>query len=320
MGAATGCVRFLIVFLNCGFTLVTLLMVTAGFVIKFGSHMLRQFGQSVLDQIKASVEDVFDQHWNADDWDLNDIFGTVATFLIAAGFLLLLLCILGFIASCSRAKSMLLLYASIVGLLLSIQVVMLIVVYASPSALKDPARITLTKSLQDFEGLNATNTNSITWNFVMRYFKCCGATNYEDFRDHSSWWGKTEHVTPYACCTILPTSEQAAYACAGNLTDPDVSITTLDGSYYYMGCVQAIGNFIFVENELFVGLTFGLVFLAQILLSVMSVILTLVKETKVRPCSHDEYSRSRRDAPKLCENCSQPIEIKEVYEVEKTKE
>lgn len=297
MGAISGIARWLIGVFNGFLGVVTVGMIAGGIVIKFASSILKDFGNTQLEEIQKSVEALFPgQSWSTDSWDLNDILGNVAIFLIVAGAVFLIICIIGCSASCLKVKTLLLVYTVVVAVLFLTQIIMLIVVYASPYAVKDPVKSSLTESLKNFQGLNGTNTNSVTWNFMMRYYACCGVSNYQDFKNYSTWWGITEHVTPYACCTELPTTSTEADTCAGISSNlPPTFIK--DHSNYNYGCVDAAGDFFFVKNKTYVLAAVVSVFVAQALLIACSIVLIKEKDGKVQPLLHDEYSRSR--PPKL---------------------
>lgn len=280
MGFFSGVGRIIIVLLNIVFVIVSFVVLASGLVLKFLPH--NDYIKSTEDQLKDAIRKLLENtgHDNPDlsNFSLAGMFDTVAICLIVIGAFLLFVAFCGCCGACCKIQTLLIIYAGILIFLLVGELVVIIVLYASP-AVKDMVKTELTSSLQNYKGLTATNVESLLWNAAMMEFKCCGVNNYEDFAKYAPNWDNTPDIdgtdapsliTPVACCVTIPVTPTDAQTCAAG---------TLDSTKnnYSKGCFDSIWDKMF-DNPIMLGIVLAVAFAIQILLIIFTIL--MYKENK----------------------------------------
>jgi len=129
--------------------------------------------------------------------------GTAAVLFIVIGLIIFLIAFFGCFGAWRKAAGFLLVYIIIVGLILLFQIVIMIVVATSDSAVAK-----LKESMHDVVNEYDSKLND-SLNALQTQFKCCGVDNLTDF-ENSNWWNNTkkaDEVVPFSCCVMNETSK-----------------------------------------------------------------------------------------------------------------
>ncbi|XP_061165118.1 tetraspanin-9-like [Saccostrea echinata] len=275
MGFFTGVGRFIVVILNIIFVIVSTVMLASGIALKFFSD--NAFLKNAEEQFKSGL-DSFSSKTGAgidtSSFSLNSIFGTVSIVLIVFGAFLLAVSFFGCCGACCKVQVLLIVYAVILIVLLLGQIILVILMYASP-VVKNSVREELKVSVKDYQGVRGVNLESMLWNAAMIELKCCGVEDYKDFGLYAKSWNNTPAMpdgttdplsTPVACCVTIPTSKSAAETCAkGPTLDPTKN-------NYNKGCFDKIWDMMF-ENPLMLGIVLSVAFVIQLLLIVFTIMM-----------------------------------------------
>ncbi|KAH3700277.1 CD63 antigen-like [Dreissena polymorpha] len=250
MGLITFVGRVVLVVLNIIFLTVALALVVGGFILRFGHKIFQGTVDDILKQLESAANNVYGSGVSTDAFELGTAVSGLAVTMIIVGFVLLAFSFAGCCGACYNIKSLALMYAVVLGILLLIQVILIIFVFGGPDVLKKGLSKGLKASMNQYSGLKGTDTTTIVWNFAMRQFKCCGADGYADFADKGTWKtndmtlssGTVNVLTPVACCKELPAGLSDTKKCAGDSTDVayDNIDEIKDASNYDKGCVDAI--------------------------------------------------------------------------------
>lgn len=279
MGFFSGVGRIIIVLLNIVFVIVSLVLLASGLVLKFFPH--NDYIKSTEDQLKAALKTLLEGTGQGTDalsnFSLAGIFETVAICLIVIGAFLLFVGFCGCCGAFCKFQTLLIIYASILIFLLVGELVVIILLYASPTV-KDMVKKELTSSLTNYHGLAGTNVESLLWNAAMIEFKCCGVNNYRDFASYAPNWDKTPEFggtatntldTPVACCKTIPKTQTEANLCA--------YLPHSGTSNYDKGCFDSIWDKMF-DNPTMLGIVLTVAFAIQVLLIVFTIL--MYKENK----------------------------------------
>ncbi|XP_056012437.1 CD63 antigen-like [Ostrea edulis] len=264
--------RIIIVILNIVFVIVSFVMLAAGIVLKFFSD--NAFLKSVEDEFKAALKtlsDTTNANINTEEFSLNEVFGTVAIVLIVMGAFLLGVSFFGCCGACYKVQILLILYAVVLIVLLLGQLVMVIVLYASP-AFKTLVKEELKVSLKNYKGLTGVNVESLIWNAAMQDLKCCGVESYADFKTYSPDWDRTPSFgggtvgtdleSPIACCMTIP-STAGSVACA---------LTPTATNNFFTGCFDKIWEKMF-DSPVMLAIVLTVTFAVQLLLIIFTILM-----------------------------------------------
>ncbi|VDL11779.1 unnamed protein product [Hymenolepis diminuta] len=109
----------------------------------------------------------------------------VSALLIVAGFVLAALCLIGCIASCCGCKMLLKIYASVLIVLVIVQVIVVAYFFSDRNRVSKFIVISMTKSLEFYGADGASgDISTAIWNLTMNFHdegRCCGMKGYTDF-------------------------------------------------------------------------------------------------------------------------------------------
>ncbi|XP_064653172.1 tetraspanin-18B-like isoform X2 [Lineus longissimus] len=145
--------------------------------------------------------------------DVKSLLKQSAYVIIAFGAFVFLVAFLGCCGAIKESKCMLGTYATIVCICLIVEIAAVILAAVFWNHTKAELENYLNRTIiEDYNGYNTKlvptgNTDSLAWDFIMIYFKCCGRNNYKDF-DNALKWNKTlpdgkgTAKIPPACCVM----------------------------------------------------------------------------------------------------------------------
>ncbi|XP_012942539.1 uncharacterized protein LOC106012879 [Aplysia californica] len=148
------------------------------------------------------------------------------------------------------------------GCLLFAQTVVTICAYIDRTPFDSTVKEMLKESLLEWTGIDGEDGNSLGWNAIMSYFRCCGVDNFSDAAA-SPVWAKTidfvdqsaNLVTPFICCTVKSDAPNCATS-TGN--------AYLTQTYFNRGCYQPMWDYITSHTGLIITVVF-LIFLFEFL-------------------------------------------------------
>ena len=211
------CARVLLVVVNIVFTVIGLALLAAGVILKFFPSLYEPY----LDEIEAliptfssdvGIEGVTESASATESLlDLGSIFGPVGIALLVFGIFVTLVGGFGLFGACCKVKVLLIIYTIVVFLLLLAKVAVIVIV--ATGYYDDEIKSELTNTIDnDYGGIDDFTISSLSWNYVMLKYECCGLNDYEDFNTATQWVKERTFtyngemfnqtmVTPAACCT-----------------------------------------------------------------------------------------------------------------------
>ncbi|XP_052804308.1 tetraspanin-18-like [Mya arenaria] len=287
MGILTSLGRVYVVVVNIIFLVLGLSLLGGGLFIKFGDKYTQVWLNAAKEQLQTALSKTgVDQNSNV-EIDMNALLGTVAISLIVIGAVLTILSFLGCVGACCKAKTALTVYVVICSVLLVVEIVGVILLYATDTIddmAKTKLKSTITKS---YSGLAGSDVTTVAWNIIMIQMKCCGVDGYKDFENGNSWDLKETTnpankvrvlKMPVSCCKSLPQSDDLS--CAQTVSD------TLN--YHDTGCYDKVWELTIANPGYAIGVLCG-VGIFQLLLIVSGIaILVMNDDAKVRPAGRPQ--------------------------------
>jgi hypothetical protein len=140
--------------------------------------------------------------------NINDIvngtpLGKVPGVLVTVGAVTLVLSFIGYIAAAGERRHLLICYATILAIIVLLEIVAGFTVLASRNkarnVIKEAIKTTFNKYdhwhyKQDTKGI------TIMWDRIMTNFQCCGVDNYTDFKIIRDWHWSPQMKVPESCC------------------------------------------------------------------------------------------------------------------------
>ncbi|XP_052803632.1 tetraspanin-1-like [Mya arenaria] len=258
MGLLTFAGRIILVVLNIFFLIAALALIVVGFIIKFANQYVQPLVQDALTLIESKTKTLYDSSYSLGNFEYTEVLNDLAIAMIVAGVVLGAVALVGCIGACCNLTTLALVYAIVLIAIFLAQVTLIILVYAVPGkVLKKYINEQLVTTLDGYQGLKATDTKSIGWNYAMQQFDCCGANDYTDFTSRTTWKaydetnGITDLITPVACCKTLPEDSTAAAKCAGKNSDTNYDSTSeiQSESNLFTGCTDGIWDSVINENN-----------------------------------------------------------------------
>merc|ERR1712168_1531534 len=109
----------------------------------------------------------------------------------------------GFCGCCASLKEnqcMLVSYASIVSVILILQIAAGIVVLVYKDQITKKLKLSMYKSLKYKYGFK-NDALTKAFDFLQRYLNCCGVESPTDWAE-SNWFKKTKQIVPLSCCVL----------------------------------------------------------------------------------------------------------------------
>lgn len=145
---------------------------------------------------------------------------TASIVFIAVGAFLFIVSFAGCCGAIKESPCLLVLYIFIVVALMLVQIAAVVLLVLFKSAVEDKTMNFMHQTIKEkYVGISADENEKITesldpvsisWDFLMAYFECCGATNYTDFRVNATKWNSTitymgvsiNATVPVMCCAM----------------------------------------------------------------------------------------------------------------------
>jgi len=280
MGVVSMVGKVVLVVVNLLLLLLSLALLACGVILVAGKDLYNSLLTSMEDELKAELTSA-GLNVNTDDLSFSDLMLPLAYGLIALGLVIGAISLLGCIGGCYTIKIVLLIYAIITTVIFVVQCVIVILIYTDRSAFDSVAKDYIKDTLDKYSGVEGTEAETLAWNALMNYEKCCGVDGYGDFTGLSNWppttiggYAVTDLQTPIMCCKTLPDfSGTPNYDCAKTGT------ATTTNNYLNEGCYDKLFDLI-VENA-FVITAFAILLAFQFVMIFFSIWIMCTMDNKV---------------------------------------
>ncbi|GFR93905.1 tetraspanin [Elysia marginata] len=205
--------------------------------------------------------------------DVKFVTGPVSSAFLVTGSVVLVLAVLGIVASCGRFQTVLYVYVGVNSLVMVGITITVVTAYADSGSFEKPTKRLLKESLVDFTGIAGTDATTLGWNAIMMHFNCCGVDSFEDFSESPDWVREVNGislVTPIACC--LEEEIKNPPKC-GKLNKYEKK------TFYDRGCYEPLFHFVATQSGALMFTMYFLLFMEFICLF-LSVLITCVMVSK----------------------------------------
>lgn len=230
---------WLVVF-NIAFAVLGGGIIAVGALIRFNTELFEGY---VLDVLTES---------QVEGMNLREIFQSVAIVIMVAGFIVLVIAMIGLLGGCCKIKMMLTVYALIMMKLLVIIIVLMVLTLAMREQIDSKIKGALQPTLDMYKGWASVEPVTIGWNYVFHKFSCCGIDSVTDLSTASSWPvvnvltpnGNTALgiAAPFFCCKNINGS--FPFSLGFPSTDTCAETPTDAISNYQVGCYGAVEEYI----------------------------------------------------------------------------
>jgi len=177
---------------------------------------------------------------------------------IALGAFIFIISFLGYCGTMKESRFLLGAYAFFLGLIFVLEIILVVLFVVYRKETESEVRDLLTKSVHKmYSTREQANPFTVSFDLVMREGKCCGVSNYTDFRYAEKFQAKkpaTQQI-PLACCHLKPD------AVAFEAVDPTCTSTALPlTSYKDNGCLDKFLDLLSAQMNIaiIVGVALGL--------------------------------------------------------------
>ncbi|XP_033758210.1 uncharacterized protein LOC117340561 [Pecten maximus] len=250
--------------MNIIFILVGVFVTTSGILLK--THETALLHDALLKEVKAAATSSGLTGTDLSTFDMGGIIDSAAIGCISIGVAVCVIAMFGVHGIKSKNETILIAYASVIGILVVTEMVFLIVVYKLrmkvDESLKTPLRDLIHKK---YAGFNGSDVVSVTYNYIMIKLSCCGVDGFSDFT-RAKKWPKAIRLdgnisipllTPVACCKS-EVMKRNNYACAANPTNLN--------SNYRQGCYNSFWEEVYKHNPLIISCATGVVLFELLLI------------------------------------------------------
>ncbi|KAK6166570.1 hypothetical protein SNE40_023227 [Patella caerulea] len=195
--------------------------------------------------------------------NLVDLVKVAAYALIGFGVFFFLIGLLGLIGGCCKVKCALIVYVIMLLLLILAQIVALIILFSQRQVIDGSVKQPLVDMTNKYQKFDATNSETVTMNFLMYTLKCCGVDSYRDFTKVAvgGTWDSaatgTDLTTPVMCC-VSPDSGNTACAQSPGYMDPSLNNAE-------KGCYTEVWSSVDTQQALIIGVWSAIIVLQAIL-------------------------------------------------------
>lgn len=260
MSAITKHGTTLIVLLNTFFGLIGLVLLVAGFLVKYATDLLDKYGTKLISTFKDKVpEQIGDK---LENFKISEFVGGASTAFIIVGVTLLALVIWAYCGTCCQSKWMLIVYAALLTAIILGEVALAVLFATNRSMIDEKIKKPLKESLDLYEGSTSNSAISLGWNALMGLLKCCGVDGPKDFENVTTWnhlLDPSQFPGHTQIHPTMPITLDAPIVCA---VDKESAIQkAFHGStvqYIQTGCYEAIWAQIEKHKAIVIGITAGL--------------------------------------------------------------
>lgn len=179
--------------------------------------------------------------------------------------------LVGFLGCCGATREggkaiMLKLYIALVSVVLLAEVVIIILTAIFWSSIDDNVRTEMTSAVKtEYQGPEATDGVSVSWNKMQYEWQCCGSNNYKDYQGSEYVTDPILTPVPYTCCVYKSGSDYNEKE--SGVLDLDKCMNeargyTYNGPYIYLngrGCYWELEYFIDQNAAIIIGVTCGVI-------------------------------------------------------------
>ncbi|KAL4229132.1 Tetraspanin 1 [Mactra antiquata] len=259
MGCCEGCGTVILVLINFLFSLIGVVLLVVSCLVRFGTDAVDTYLQDAYDAFQTALKDA-GADADISDLDIGDVIGDASLAFIVIGAFFFILGICGCIGASCKIKCLLVTYAVVLIVIFIAEVVFVVLLFTIKSTLDGWISNPLVDTLeQSYTGTNGTDAFTLTINFVMHRFECCGIKSYKEFQNATKWKssvGKTLEV-PAICCTN-------GTICTTN--------PTKDNSYINTGCYDAVNEWLTDNSSILIGVGAGVAGI-QLILIIFSMVI-----------------------------------------------
>ncbi|XP_045208026.1 tetraspanin-1-like [Mercenaria mercenaria] len=261
MGCCEGCGQILLVLINLLFSLIGIALLVVACLVRFGSDLLDSYLQDAYSAFQKALEDAAsDNNINISDLDIGDIAGDASLAFIVIGAFFFILGIFGCIGAVCKVKFLLIVYTIVLMTIFIAELVFVILLFTIKSTLDGWIRSPLITKLQDdYTGINGNDTFTLTMNFVMHEFECCGIDNYKEFNNSKRWKRTIDQTIPFICCKNSSDTQ-----CVSNPSE--------NNSFIDQGCYEAVNNWLTDHSSVLIGVGTSVAAI-QLLLIIFSLVI-----------------------------------------------
>lgn len=243
MGCCEGCGQILLVIINLLFSLIGIVLLVVACLVRFGSDLVDSYLQNAYTAFQQALQDAaHDSNINISDLDIGDIAGDASLAFIVIGAFFFVLGIFGCIGAVCKVKFLLIVYTIVLVTIFIAEVVFVILLFSIKSTIDGWIRTPLIDKLQeDYTGTNGTDPFTLSMNFVMHEFKCCGIDSYTEFDNATKWIRRDpSQRVPYICC-----DDSNDTSCTLNPSG--------NNSYIDQGCYEAVNDWLTDHSSVLIG-------------------------------------------------------------------
>jgi len=182
-----------------------LLLMAVGGVLLWGMNSIMPKIYDITGSLKTMLKNlhISDEGLKSMETAIASNSATIGAIAFALGVLLTAIAVLGYLSLCCfGAKCFIYVIIGIINVII-LAMVILAIVYGAAGSQKvfSVMEKQLWKLVENFQGYNATNFESVIINVVQSQLHCCGLYNYTDFNNATKWFGKKAgYKFPLSCC------------------------------------------------------------------------------------------------------------------------
>ncbi|XP_033758732.1 CD63 antigen-like [Pecten maximus] len=245
MGACSGCGQIILVIINLIFSLVGILLLTVGSIVKWGGNIMDDVLSDWYSNFRKALEEAGVDNSSIENFNIEEFMQEAAIAFIVIGIFFFLLGIIGCIGACCKVRSLLICYSVIIVLVIIVELTFVILLFAIRDDIDKWLKKPLEEAIKDeYTGTNGTDAVTLGLNFIMSEFECCGVENYTEFTTTATKWQKIlpNQMIPLICCR---NATRDNFDC---LTSPNK-----DNSYSDKGCYSAIEDWVDDNANILIG-------------------------------------------------------------------
>lgn len=191
-----------------------------------------------------------------------DLYWTSVYFMIATGALIFIVAFLGMLGACKPKSARWALYAyiGIIGFVMIVQLNIIILTGIFWDSLDSGIEENMSSNLK-LCYVNETSNDEVSksWNSMQTDFKCCGGTDYMDYKGSVYDDNSVEYTVPWTCCVMSSEKEDYVISDVKNITqcrlEGNADNTASSSALYLQGCYPAVKDHLEEHSAILIALT-----------------------------------------------------------------
>jgi len=179
----------------------------------------------------------------------DDSYINASVLFIILGAIVLILGFFGCCGACTENSCMMFTFATLLALVVIAEVGAAIAVYVFRGEVNTIVTDKMNEGLANYEQGDKYKGVTDTWNAVQSDFKCCGVSNYTNWKDTP--YGKEVTGVPMTCC------KTASEGCGNGMFGSEADLSKINQD----GCVQLLEEFIVDKVAVIGGIGIGIALL-----------------------------------------------------------